>query len=326
MNARRELGRHGVHGYLTTRARTVTIALPAGSVRHARLGLGLHRGADRAGRVQSRSRSGPGVRPRPGRARTHRSGSARSAGPARSARSIPGPCLRPWMSSPRSGSRRPPSSTPPRDRWSSSPSPCPRRISGGVVMRGVPGHELGAVRALGLGQDAADVQLHRPLRQDQPVGDLPVGQRLGERGGDLAFPAGRRVRPSRSAASRAASRWRRSPCRACPGGPRGPERPSPGSRPRPVGAVAISQQPGQVQRRHGKVRTGADDLVARQRLTQQPDGRVPVPEDLGQLAEVTADRAHEVHGAGAQRPGPSGRTAGAAGRRFRLSPHRRTGG
>ena len=132
------------------------------------------------------------------------------------------------------------------------------------------------------------MRLHRPLRQDQPVGDLPVGQRLGEQGGDLAFPAGQRVRPIAVGGE---------PRRELPGGGHRAGHVQAGREVRsvrrqdrglgPFGPAAISQQPGQAQRRQGQVGTGADDLVARQRLTQQPDGRVPVSEDLGQLAEVT---------------------------------------
>jgi hypothetical protein len=51
------------------------------------------------------------------------------------------------------------------------------------------------------------VRLHRPLRQDQPGRDLPVGQRPSEQGGDLAFPVSLRIRfvVTRMRARRAAS-------------------------------------------------------------------------------------------------------------------------
>ena len=92
-----------------------------GAVRHPGLRLGLHRGADRPGRLQPRSRR---ARSPPTRARSA-SGSAPLVITRPSVPSTPTPCRRPWTSSLPRESRRPPSSTPPSAPWSSSPSPSP---------------------------------------------------------------------------------------------------------------------------------------------------------------------------------------------------------
>ena len=53
-----------------------------------------------------------------------------------------------------------------------------------------PGRQLGAVGEAQLGQDAVDVYLHRPDRQEQPPGDLPVAEAPRRQRRDFLLAAG----------------------------------------------------------------------------------------------------------------------------------------
>jgi hypothetical protein len=59
----------------------------------------------------------------------------------------------------------------------------------GAVMRLVshPGEELGAGRYVEFGEDVLDVRVNGPPGNGQHLGDLPVRQAAGDKGGNLLF-------------------------------------------------------------------------------------------------------------------------------------------
>jgi hypothetical protein len=76
--------------------------------------------------------------------------------------------------------------------WSLHRATRSQRLPAGADKPGLVGQDdrLDAVAQAQLGQDAADMGLHGRLGDEQPLGDLRVGQPGGDVDKDLAFPLG----------------------------------------------------------------------------------------------------------------------------------------
>src|ERR1700684_444164 len=80
------------------------------------------------------------------------------------------------------------------------------RRSAGPALLAAPAGELGPRGEAQLGEDVLDVRVDRALGEEEPPGDLPVAEAVGDQAGDLPLAPGERPRRAARLAARRAAR------------------------------------------------------------------------------------------------------------------------